>query len=238
MTNADYIEKYRDVDEVIGTYFQVRDRYGQLEDVKGVVSPLKVDNRQLASPTDQQGDTPHCAAYSICSIVEAINWKRTGVIRNLDADLVYAKAKIMDGQPDQDGTFLEYAIQSALQLGGFQNPQDIKVGFLYNDGRPDVGDRFKHLLHKYDFLHCGFNITTGWYQCGPASPVIRHTHVGCGGHAVVAVGYDQQGAYIQNSWGAEWGSMGFGILPWDAFAREFMYCCYLQNCYDGLKEEL
>lgn len=30
--------------------------------------------------------------------------------------------------------------------------------------------------------------------------------------------------------------MGFGILPWDAFAREFMYCCYLQNCYDGLKE--
>ena len=53
MSNASYIEKYKDQDEIIRTYFQVRDRYGQLRTVDGVVSPLKVDNRQLASPTDQ-----------------------------------------------------------------------------------------------------------------------------------------------------------------------------------------
>lgn len=52
---------------------------------------------------------------------------------------------------------------------------------------------------------------------------------------MVAVGYDQQGAYIQNSWGTGWGSKGFGILPWDAFMQELIYCCYLQNCYDGLE---
>ena len=52
---------------------------------------------------------------------------------------------------------------------------------------------------------------------------------------MVAVGYDQQGAYIQNSWGTGWGSKGFGVLPWDAFKCELIYCCYLQNCYNGLE---
>jgi len=235
MTNADYIEKYKDQDEIIRTYFQVRDKYGQLNDIDGVVSPLKIDNRQLASPTDQQGETPHCAGYSICSIVEAINWKRTGKIYNLDADQVYARAKLLDGSKNSEGTFLEYAIQAALQLGGFKNPQDIKIGFLYNDGGKKTVDAFKHLIHKYDFLHCGFNISTGWYSCNDAQPVIRHTNICCGGHAVVAVGYDQQGVYIQNSWGITWGSKGFGILPWDAFKQELIYCCYLQNCYNGLE---
>ena len=165
MSNADYIEKYKDQDEIIRTYFQTRDRYGQLKNVDGIVSPLKVDNRQLASPTDQQGETPHCAGYSICSIVEAINWKRTGKIHNLNADQVYAKAKLLDGDKNSEGTFLEYAIQAALQLGGFKNPQDIKIGFLYNDGSDGTVDAFKYLIHKYDFLHCGFSISTGWYSC-------------------------------------------------------------------------
>ena len=60
---------------------------------------------------------------------------------------------------------MEYAIQAALQLGGFKNPQDIKIGFLYNDGSDGTVDAFKYLIHKYDFLHCGLSISTGWYSC-------------------------------------------------------------------------
>ena len=86
---------------------------------------------------------------------------------------------------------MEYAIQAALQLGGFKNPHDIKIGFLYNDGSDGTVDAFKYLIHKYDFLHCGFSISTGWYSCNESQPVIKHTNICCGGHAVVAVGYDQ-----------------------------------------------
>lgn len=57
-----------------------------------------------------------------------------------------------------------------------------------------------------------------------------------GGHAVLLVGYDQLGIYVQNSWGKEWGSNGFAVMPWDIFRQEFMYGCYLQNCYDGMRE--
>ena len=236
MSNAEYIEKYKDQDEIIRTWFQVKDRFGKRIDVKGIVNPLKIDNRQLASPTDQQGTTPHCAAYSVCGLVEAINWKRTGQICNLNADQVYAHAKMLEGDLKGEGTYLECAIRAALKLGGFVKPDGIKIGYVYNDGDDNTAEAIKYLLHKYDFLHAGFNITTGWYSCGADSPMIRHTQIGMGGHAVLLVGYDQLGVYVQNSWGKEWGSNGFAVMPWDIFRQEFMYGCYLQNCYDGMRE--
>ena len=236
MANAEYIEKYGNQDEIIKTWFQVKDGRGKTVNVDGVVNPLKIDNRQLASPTDQQGSTPHCAAYSICGLVEAINWKRTGKICNLNADQVYAHAKLIEGDLKGEGTYLECAIQAALKLGGFVNSKNVKTGFVHNDGTDNTVETVKYLLHKYDFLHVGFGITTGWYSCANDNPIIKHTQIDIGGHAVLLVGYDQLGAYVQNSWGKEWGSNGFGVLPWDIFKQEFMYGCYLQNCYDCLQE--
>ena len=172
----------------------------------------------------------------MCGLVEAINWKRTGRIYNLNADQVYAHAKLIEGDLQGEGTYLECAIQAALKLGGFANPKNVKVGFVGNDGGDQTVERVKYLLHKYDFLHAGFDITTGWYSCGNDSPMVKHTQIGLGGHAVLLVGYDQLGAYVQNSWGKEWGSNGFAVIPWDVFKQEFMYGCYLENCYDGLAE--
>lgn len=40
-----------------------------------------------------------------------------------------------------------------------------------------------------------------------------------GGHAFAIVGYCQEGFYIQNSWGEDWGYKGFGILPYDDWVR-------------------
>lgn len=236
MSNREYIEKYKDEDEIIKTWFQVRDRSGKAIDINGLVNPLKIDNRQSASVTDQQGSTPHCAGYSIANLAEAIIWKRTGRIVNLNADQIYAHAKMQDGDVNGEGTYLECAIRAALKLGGIAKPEAIKIGFLYNDGTDVTCELLKYYVHKYDFVHAGFNITTGWYSCNEHDPVIKHTGVNLGGHAVLVVGYDQQGAYIQNSWGKTWGSKGFGILPWDALKKEAMYFCYLQNQYDSLNE--
>lgn len=112
--NRYYIEKYKDFDKIIKTYYQAKDKLGRIVNVDGIVNPLKIDNRQLASVTDNQGQTPHCAAYSICNWAEAILWKRTGRLINLNADQVYAKAKELDGSPNSDGTWLEYAIKAAV----------------------------------------------------------------------------------------------------------------------------
>jgi len=236
MSNREYIDKYKDDDEIIKTWFQVKDRSGKMVDIDGIVNPLKIDNRQMASVTDQQGNKPHCAGYSIANLAEALIWKRTGKLVNLNADQIYAKAKTQDGDINGEGTYLECAIRAALELGGIANPDSIKIGFLYNDGSDRTVESLKYLVHKYDFVHAGFNISTGWYSCNAQDPVVKHTDIPCGGHAVLVVGYDQQGVYIQNSWGKEWGSKGFCVLPWDAFKKEAMYFCYLQNEYDGLNE--
>lgn len=47
-----YIEKYKDFDKIIKTYYQVKDVNGKLVNIDGVVNPLKIDNRQQCSVTD------------------------------------------------------------------------------------------------------------------------------------------------------------------------------------------
>ena len=42
------------------------------------------------------------------------------------------------------------------------------------------------------------------------------------------MGYDPRGFYIQNQWTKSWGSLGFGILPYELFMDEFMYGAYLE----------
>jgi hypothetical protein len=85
-TNKYYIEKYKDFDHVIKTYYRAEDINGKIVDVKGIVNPLKIDNRQQCAVTDDQGIEPHCAAFSICNICEALIWKKTGKLINLNAN--------------------------------------------------------------------------------------------------------------------------------------------------------
>ncbi len=235
MSNKYYIEKYKDFDEIIKTYYNAKDSSGKYVNVDGIVNPLKVDNRQLASVTDNQGNTPHCAAYSICNWAEAVLWKRTGKLINLNADQVYALAKQLDGSVESEGTWLEYAIKAAMQLGSFETT-NMKIKFMQNDGSQNTVERLKYLIHKYDFLHAGFEIDTGWYSPTDNDPIIKKTNSTLGGHAVLIVGYDQSGLYIQNSWGTSWGSKGFAILPWNLALNELMYVCYLTGIYDKLQD--
>ena len=76
--NKYYIEKYKDFDKIIAEKYKVADISGKDIIIDGIVAPLKIDNRQQCSVTDSQGDTPHCAGYSICNIIEAMIWKKTG----------------------------------------------------------------------------------------------------------------------------------------------------------------
>lgn len=116
---------------------------------------MKIDNRQLCAPADDQGSTSACAAYSICNLCEALIWKKTGKLVNLNAEQVYAKAKQIEGNLSTDGTYLECAIKAAFELGGFGDSK-IKIGFVCNEGNDATIETIKFMLHKFDFLHIGF----------------------------------------------------------------------------------
>ena len=236
--NEKLIEKYKDFDKVIKTYYQAKDHNGKLVNLDGIINPLKVDNRQEWSVIDDQGSSSECACYSICGICEALIWKRTGKLINLDAHQVYALAKQIDGTDiNSDGTYLEYAIKAAMTLGGLEKySKNIKTGFLYNDGSDSMIEQLKYLIHKYSFVHAGFNITQGWFNLDKNNYVIQHYGQNYGGHAVAIVGVDQDNCYIANSWGKNWAATGFALMPWNVFKKEFMYACFLQNCFEEWNE--
>lgn len=231
--NEKLIEKYKDEDRIIMTSYQKVEPNGKIVDVSGIVNPLKIDNRQLCAPTDNQGQEQSCAAFSIANICESIIWKKIGKLVNLDAHQIYAGAKILDGMKNEDGTYLECAIKAAFGLGGFDS-SNIEIGFLHNDGTDKTVEEMKFLIHKYDFVHVGFQIYDGFYSCNEQDYVAKFSGRCLGGHAMIGCGYDQTGVYIQNSWGSAFGTKGFCIIRWEDVKKYLMYACYVKNSFEGI----
>jgi hypothetical protein len=63
-------------------------------------------------------------------------------------------------------------------------------------------------------LYATATVHRGWDDPGPDG-VIAYPQAVTGGHAFAVVGYDDQGFWIQNSWGADWGRGGFARLSYD-----------------------
>lgn len=231
MTNQDYIESYKGNSKIISDYYKLKDSAGNVIDLKGIISPLKIDNRQLMAPTDNQQQTPHCAAYSAATLAESIYWKRTGKLVQFDSHQVYALAKQLDGEEKIEGTYLEKALDAAIKLCAFENPEDIKVGLFYNHKNEQTIEETKFLIHKYDFLQVGFQIDEGWYDVTNNVYYIKPRGACLGGHAVNLAGYDQEGVYVLNQWGTSWGANGYAIMKWDVYLKELMYGAYVQNAY-------
>ena len=233
MDNQDFIDAYKKDDKIISDYYKLRDSKGKLIDLTGTICPLRIDNRQLMSPTDNQTVTPHCAAYSAATLVESLLWKRSGKLKQLDSHQVYALAKQIDGEVQMDGTYLEAAMKAVLTLckkdPEFSFLDEAKVGLFYNDQTDATIQAAKDLIHRYDFLQVGFNIDEGWYTCTQNNYVLRPHGRSLGGHAVNLCGYNEDGFYVMNQWSIDFGSKGFAIMPYDVFLKQFMYGAYLYN---------
>ena len=233
MDNQDFINAYKKDDKIISDYYKLRDSKGKLIDLTGTICPLRIDNRQLMSPTDNQTVTPHCAAYSAATLVESLLWKRSGKLKQLDSHQVYALAKQIDGEVQMDGTYLEAAMKAVLTLckkdPEFSFLDEAKVGLFYNDQTDATIQAAKDLIHRYDFLQVGFNIDEGWYTCTQNNYVLRPHGRSLGGHAVNLCGYNEDGFYVMNQWSIDFGSKGFAIMPYDTFLKQFMYGAYLYN---------
>jgi papain like protease len=65
-------------------------------------------------------------------------------------------------------------------------------------------------------LHQGWeNPTKGVIEYRPSFPPM-------GGHAFVIIGYDEDGFWIQNSWGTQWGKQGLGHISYEDWGQNAM----------------
>lgn len=187
-----------------------------------------------ATPVEDQGAKPYCAAYAASNFAESVLWRRDGYPKTIDPDPLYAHAKTIDGDPTGDGTYLECTLDALLEKRYFDRSV-CKVKTFggkilgFGSGLADV----KTAIHRYGCCIAGFNITGEWFS--PRGGVIRGGGESQGGHAVTLVGYDKDGVLILNSWGRSYAHDGKVYITNKAFDEQFMYAGVLTRCMDGLE---
>jgi len=218
-------------------------------------APAAVDLRRWCPPVEDQGELGSCTANAGVALLEYFERRTTG--EHLDASrlFLYKTTRNLLGWAGDDGAYLRTTMKAMVLFGvppeqywqyeparlneeppafcyAFaQNYKSIKYYRLDPPGTmPD-----QVLANVRQFLAAGLPSMFGFtvYSSLPAVgggadiPYPVETDSCEGGHAVAAVGYDNnrrigphKGALlIRNSWGNEWGDHGYGWLPYEYVLR-------------------
>lgn len=223
-----------------------------------VVLPDKADLRPWCSPVEDQGSLGSCTANAGVGMVEYFERRAFGTHINASRLFLYKTTRNMMHWTGDTGAFLRSTIGAMVLFGvppeeywpyviadfdkepsafcyAFaQNFQAINYYRLDPPGmkRADLLERIKTNLAVGLPSMFGFTVYSSYTQAG-SSGMIPYPAPGertVGGHAVVAVGFDDKkkiqnnspgtkatvGALlIRNSWGTGWGEDGYGWLPYD-----------------------
>lgn len=223
--------------------------------LKSMSLPPGIDNRQFCSPVEDQGRLGSCTAQAVVGLMEYM--MRKGEVDHIDGSrlFVYKVARKLLGWDGDTGAYLRTAMHAVSAFGvppeahypyDIEKFEDEPSSFLYS-----YADRFKALNYtRLDpvsvppsdvlemlqrVLAAGYGIVFGFTVYSSLSgfaniPTPSRNDSMQGGHAVMAVGYNdnhvieeeghpQQGQsvpslIIRNSWGTSWGEGGYGYLPY------------------------
>jgi C1A family cysteine protease len=222
---------------------------------KSKKAPAKVDLREWCSPVEDQGQIGSCTAHAGVGMLEYFERKLHG--KHLDASrrFLYKVTRALGQLEGDSGAFLRTTMGAMVLFGvppeeywpyseaefdeepltfcyAFaQNYQAVKYYRLDPPGteRADLLAAIKsHLASQLPAIF-GFTVYGSIAQAGEDGkiPFPAPGDKVEGGHAVMAVGYDDavkianrgeetKGAIlIRNSWSSGWGEEGYGWLPYD-----------------------
>ena len=119
----------------------------------------------------------------------------------------------------------------------------VKVLYAHADGSganaSNIND-IKTALASSQPVAISFQVRNGFYNLTAANDLDTDTttipHNPDGSlpyHTVLAVGYDQNGLLLQNSWGPGWGDSGFGRLSWAVVAKDVYEAYTINQAFSG-----
>ena len=230
---------------------QVLERSAPLKKVAKVM-PASVDLRQFCSPVENQGSLGSCTANAGVGMLEYFERRAFGKHLDGSRLFLYKVTRRLAGFEGDDGAYLRDTMKAMVLFGvppeqywpykvskfneeptAFcyayaQNYQAIEYYRLDppNTSTSAVLKRVKTNLAAGLPSMFGFSVYSSLPAIGAGHGDIPFPAKGDtleGGHAVLAVGYDNQkkiggkkGALlIRNSWGTAWGENGYGWLPYD-----------------------
>lgn len=204
--------------------------------------PPRVDLRPGCSRVENQGQIGSCTANAIVACLEYLEIKATKTWVDLSRLYLYYKERELRGWQNEDGgAYLRDGIKVLVKTG---TPHE--VTWPYNEKnwalKPNAAadkEAGQHLISDYqrldslnDMKTClakgypfvfGFSVYESFDSVGSngmvALPGMNERMQG--GHAVCAVGYDEDKKYliVRNSWGVGWGDNGYFYMPYDYVAN-------------------
>ena len=203
--------------------------------------PPRVDLRDRCPAVYDQGNLGSCTANAIAGALQ-FDQDREGLADSFTPSrlFIYYNERVIEGTVNDDaGAMLRDGIKSVARSGAPHEalwPYRISR-FRTRPPAAAFADAKKHeaiayqrvtqtadgmkscLAAGYPFV-CGFTVYESFESAAVAKsgtvPMPRSAEALLGGHAVLAVGYDDpsQRVIFRNSWGPGWGQAGYGTLPY------------------------
>ena len=209
--------------------------------------PAKVDLRKFCPPVYDQGELGSCTANAIGAAFEFGLMKQNKASDFMPSRLfIYYNERVMEHTVNIDnGAEIRDGVKSVNKLGVCPEkmlPYDISK-FAVKPGTACYKEALKHQVLSYQrvqrtieqmkgCLADGFPFVLGFtvYDSFESSIVSKtgklnmpkKTEKILGGHAVMAVGYDNAAKrfIVRNSWGSHWGLKGYFTMPFGYLTEE------------------
>jgi len=205
--------------------------------------PKKVDYTQKMSPIRDQGEEGTCVGFAVASGMkeyqEILDYQK---LVELSPRFVYSECKKIDGMPEEEGTTIRASMQVLEKLGVCQEklwPYQPHQKDEPKEGAKANAQKFRIityarilnlnelrmvLLSKGPVV-LGIEVFEGMLKTKTGMvPLPKKNETSVGGHAICAVGYDDEKELVKfkNSWSEKWGQQGFGYLPYAYIGRYMM----------------
>lgn len=190
-------------------------------------------------PVRNQGSEGACTGYALSAVADYLLHTRTAdgkKIAPVSPHMLYEMARRYDEWPGEDysGSSARGAMKGWFQHGVCSDKAWPEPGGVLNAARRrdalerPLGAYFRvdhtdlvamhAALSEVGVLYATGQVHDGWRHPGSDGVIKLEAQI-LGGHAFAIVGFDREGFWIQNSWGADWGIGGCGKVTYTDWLR-------------------
>lgn len=183
------------------------------DEAKSLSLPSEYSYIEQMSPVLNQGSTNMCVTYATGA---HLDW-------NINMDF---------GTKNKDNHINRNQIYSARSLSGDRG-MTYKEAFKYIRNNGVDTDKGKSTIEYYAKINSEIALKQALLLNGPCVGGLRCYNDGptfwkenrgddyMGGHAISIVGYNKEGFILRNSWGPNWATRGYTLLPYKEFQNMF-----------------
>ena len=204
------------------------------------ILPASVDLRAQCSPVENQGQLGSCTANALVGSLEFLEIKAGKPATDLSRLFVYYNERAIEGTINEDaGAMIRDGVKSLVKQGVCtEKAWPYVIGKFavkppaacFKQGLAHQVLSYHRILTVQEMKSClaeGYPFVFGFtvYEAFESATVAktgqlnlpRPKEKSLGGHAVLAVGYNDaaQRFIVRNSWGANWGLHGYFTMPYD-----------------------